>query len=104
MARGPLLDLVGFDEEDTCGEEQEGEQVEGGVVARADDLFFGGPGRLEDEDGFGQDKHACGLEERVWAEEGDQWRVAEDGGPDQGDKEDAAGLGKPAGSWEEGRC
>lgn len=34
----------------------------------------------------------------MWAEEGDQRRVAEDGGPDEGDEEEAAGLGEPASS------
>lgn len=82
VAGGTLLDLVSLDDEDAGGEEQEREQVEGGVVAGANDFFFGRPGRLEDEDGFGEGEHACGLEKRVWAEERDKRRVAEDGGPD----------------------
>lgn len=37
----------------------------------------------------------------MWAKEGDQRRVAEDGGPDEGYEEEGAELGEPAGSWRE---
>lgn len=97
VAGGALLDLVGLDEQDAGGEERKGEQVEGGVVARADELFLGGPGRLEDQNGFGEGEHAGGLEERVWAKERDEGRVAKDRGPDEGCEQDAASLGEPAG-------
>lgn len=46
VAGGALLDLVGLDEQHAGGEEQEGEQVEGGVGAGAGGLFRRGPGRL----------------------------------------------------------
>lgn len=82
MAAGALLDLVGLDEQDAGGEEEERQQVEGGVVAGAEGLFLWGPGGLEDEDGFGQGEDAGGLEEGVGAEEGDEGGVAEDGGED----------------------
>lgn len=66
--------------------------------AGADDLLAGGPRRLEDEDGLCQDEHANALEERVWAEERDERRVLEDSGPDEGDEQEGAALGQPAGT------
>lgn len=98
VAGGPLLDLVGLDEQHAGGEEQEGEQVEGGVGARAELLVLGAGGGLEDEDGFGQGEDAQGLEQRVRAEERDEGRLAEDAGEDVGDEEERAGLGEPAGA------
>lgn len=82
VATGPLLNLVGLDEQYARAEEEEGQKVEGGVVAGAGDFLFGGPGGLEDEDGFGEGEDAGGLEEGVGAEEGNEGRVAEDGGED----------------------
>lgn len=61
--------------------------------AGADDLLASGPGRLENQNGLGQDEHAGTLEERVGAEEGDERRMLKDGGPDEGDKQDGAALG-----------
>lgn len=98
VARGPLTDLVGLDEEDAGGEEEEGDEVQDGMPAGAAGLLGGGPGGLQDEHGLGEGEHAEGLEERVRAEERDQGRVAEDAGPDEGDEEDRAGLGEPAGT------
>lgn len=66
--------------------------------AGADDLLASGPGRLEDEDGLCQDEHANALEERVRAEERDEGRVLEDGGPDECDEQDGAALSQPAGT------
>lgn len=96
VARGPLADLVGLDEQHAGGEEDEGEQVQPGVPAGAAGLVGGGPRRLQDEDGLGQGEHAEGLEQRVGAEEGDEGRVGEDAGPDEGDEEEGADLGEPA--------
>lgn len=56
---------------------------------------------MKDEDGLCQGKDAGGLEERVRAEEGDQWGIAENGGPDEGHEEEGAELSEPAGSWRE---
>lgn len=95
---GPLLDFVGLDDEHARAEEEEAQQVERGVQTGADFLLVGGPGRLEDQDGLGQSENAGGLEEGVRTEEGYQGRIAEDGGPDKGDKEEGAELSEPAGS------
>lgn len=66
--------------------------------AGADGLLTGGPRRLEDEDSLCEDKYANALEERVRAEERDEWWVLKDGGPDEGDEQDGAALGQPAGT------
>jgi hypothetical protein len=63
------------------------------VGAGAYDLLTGGPGRLENKDCLCQDEHADALEERVGAEEGDEWWMLEDGGPNEGDEQDGAALG-----------
>lgn len=93
-----LLTLVRLDDQYAGRENNEGQEVERGVGAGADDLLAGGPRRLEDEDGLCQDEHADALEERVWAEERDERRVLEDGGPYEGDEEEGAALGQPAGA------
>ena len=66
--------------------------------AGADDLLAGGPRRLEDEDGLCEDEYADALEERVRAKERNERWVLRDGGPDEGDKQDGAALGQPAGT------
>lgn len=100
VAGGALPDLVGLDDEHAGGEEEEGQQVEGGVGAGAGGLVGRARGRLEDQDGLGQDEDAGRLEERVRAEERDQRpRVLEGGGPYQGDEQDRAGLGETACPW-----
>lgn len=66
--------------------------------AGANDLLASGPGGLEDEDGLCQDEHADALEERVWAEERNERGVLEDSRPDEGDEQDGAALGQPAGT------
>lgn len=98
VAAGSLSELVGLDDDDAGGEEEEGEEVEDGVEAGARDLFVGGPGGLEDQDGLGEEEDTGGLEERVWTEEGDKGWVVEDGGPDKSDEEEGAELGEPAGT------
>lgn len=98
VAVGSLLDLVGLDEQYAGGEEQQRQQVEGGVGAGAELLVLWGGGGLEDEDGFGEREDAERLEERVWAEERDEGVLGEDAGEDVGDEKESAGLGEPAGT------
>lgn len=95
--RKPLT-FVRLDNQHPGRENNEGQKVERGVGAGANHLLAGRPCRLEDEDGLCQDEHAEALEERVRAEERDEGRVLEDGGPDEGDEQDGAALSQPAGS------
>lgn len=93
-----LLTLVRLDNQHPGRENNEGQEVERGVGAGAYDFLASGPRRLEYEDGLCQDEHADALEERVRAEERDEGRVLEDGGPDKGDEQEGAALSQPAGT------
>ncbi len=65
-------------------------------------LLLGRPRRLQHQDGLRQREDAERLQERVGREQRYE-RVEEDRRPHEGHEEDGAGLGDPAGPWQQQR-
>lgn len=90
--------LVCLDDGDAREEDEEGEQLNGGVRALAAGFGLRGGGRLEDEDCLDEEEDAEGLEQGVRRDERAEG-VGEDAGEDGGCEEEDADLGEPACSW-----